>query len=83
VLGQVDPSLFFISSSLWVPGVSVQGSEVWLPGDLTINRSVICVVLASQSICVLRLSKLRSYRISAGVAGMLGKNFQDKSPPGQ
>lgn len=62
-------------------GVSVQGTGMWLPLDLTINKSIICVVLASQSIHVLRLSKLLGYVISAGVAEMLRKNVEDQSPP--
>lgn len=56
---------------------------MWLPIDLMINKSIIYVVLVSQSICVLRVSKLLSYVNSAGIAEMLRKNVQDKSPPGQ
>lgn len=80
---QVDLSLFFIQSSLQLLRVSVQGTRMWLPIDQMINRSSTCVVLASQSIRVLRLSKLLGYVTSVGVAEMLRKNVEDKSPPGQ
>lgn len=30
----------------------LQGTGVWLPTDLMISKSIICVVLTSQSICV-------------------------------
>lgn len=48
----VAPGLLFIPSSLWPPGVSAQGTAAWLPIELTISKSIICVVLASQSIRV-------------------------------
>lgn len=48
----VHPGLFLIQSLLWLPGMSRQGTAVWLPIELMINKSIICVVLASQSIRV-------------------------------